>query len=314
MARRKKTKKKIDKKRLRKQYGENFDVFEQAIDNGVIVKMQELVYPIFILPGAFAVGGQQKKGSAAFDVDLFMEQNKLVKRPNKAKIRKALKDTLRKMLITKNIIEDDYVLDPQTGEEVFVSSYSGVDKDGNDEYIEGVTVKSVSAMDRALKRAMKEAMDKYNNIDQKDAHLVRAYARAIIALAPYISSIGKAYKKHKKEFDRLSNIRPGTFKSSRRVPKKRRKTTVQKQKGKQRQLKQKQQRVKKLKASDLEKQAVKYSKLQDKRGEYSKLIKKFSKADAQDIVRRSKRIDRTKAAQQKKAQQKQKKSQSKRKK
>ena len=60
MARRKKTKKKIDKKRLRKQYGENFDVFEQAIDNGVIVKMQELVYPIFILPGAFAVGGQQK--------------------------------------------------------------------------------------------------------------------------------------------------------------------------------------------------------------------------------------------------------------
>ena len=62
MARRKKTKKKIDKRRLRKQYGENFDIFEQAIDNGVIVKMQELVYPIFILQVRSQLVVNRKKG------------------------------------------------------------------------------------------------------------------------------------------------------------------------------------------------------------------------------------------------------------
>jgi hypothetical protein len=279
---------KIDKQRLRKQYGENFDIFETIIDNGVIVKMQELVYPIFMLPGAFAVGGQQKKGSAAFDVALFMEQNNLVKRPNKSKIRKALKDTLRKMLITKAIIEDDYVLDPETNERAYAYDESAV-----------VSTASVSALDRALKRQMKKKLDTYDNIDQKDAHLVKAYAKAIKDLAAYLNSVGKKYEEHKEEFDRLARIRPQTYKESKRKPKKRRKTTVQKQQVKKKQAQQKQQRITKLTQSQIERQAKAYLKLENKRGVYSSLKKKYGEKGAKSIVKRSKSLAKQQAKKQK---------------
>ena len=196
-------------------YPQHREVLTEAIDNGIIIDFSPLEYPIFMMPGAFARNAEEKamKGSAAFDPKLFAKQNKLSIPPKKAQLRKELKKTLNNMMLTIALLND-----------------SGADIAGQT-IIMSPTKQSASRAFALMEKAYKMEADKLDSVDQKDALLVKMYAKALQELSNLVPDVAKMYKKHKKYFDALTRIKPGALKSktsSKKKPSSKKKTTTRK--------------------------------------------------------------------------------------
>jgi len=268
-------------KRKRKLSGfSNPELITEAMDNGVIIRLDPLEYPIFMLPGGFARNEEEKQllGSAAFspslfmkqnklkqkarkgsfnyNPELFMKQNKLAVKPRKAEIRRELKNGIKNMALTLALLTHDYATD------------------GNTDYIMGPSKREASSFYTAWKKKHEKALEKCADINEKDAFLVRAYARSIQDLAPYVSDLSKLYKKNKKSIDSAASIKPASFKS--KSAKKAGKSSGSSKKTR-------------LTAKQVEYQARKYNK-GDKRGKFSKLKSKLGKSNADRIIAKAQKI------------------------
>ena len=89
----------------------------KAMENGLIISLDPLEFPIVMKPGAFAVSPEEKKikkkkGSAAFDPELFMLQNKLAHKPEKAEIRRFLKKSNTNMQLAYALLRGDMGSNP----------------------------------------------------------------------------------------------------------------------------------------------------------------------------------------------------------
>lgn len=248
----------------------NNQIITEAMDNGIIIRLDPLEYPIFILPGAYARDAYEKqlKGSAAFDAELFMKQNNLAKKPRKSEVRKMLEKGIQNMNLTLSLLTQGIVTDPQTG----------------NDYIMGPTKEQASYFYAAWRREQKKALAKYDDIEQRDAYLVKAYAKGIIDLAPYIKSLNKLYKKHKKEIDAAALIRPGATKSKKKATKKSRKSASKKHTASNAKA-----THKRLTATEVKTKARTYNRKKTKTGEYQKLVGKFGKVNAQRILSEAKK-------------------------
>jgi hypothetical protein len=193
-------------------YPQHRELIAEAMDEGIIVKLDPLEYPIFMLPGAFARNPEEKKmkGSAAFDPKLFAKQNKLAIPPKKAQLRKELKKTVTNMILTVALLKED-------GATVGAQSIAMMP-----------SKKSASHAYAKMEKAFNAESAKLQTLDQKDALLMKYYAKLVQELAPLIPEAGKKYKKHKAYFDALARTKPSSIKGGKKPAKKKAKAKPKK--------------------------------------------------------------------------------------
>ena len=73
------------------------------------------------------------------------------------------------------------------------------------------TKKSAAEAYRMMENIFNQEAAKLQTIEQKDALLMKFYAKMIQELAPVIPEMGKKYKKHKAYFDALAKSKPGAM-------------------------------------------------------------------------------------------------------
>ena len=178
----------------------------KAMENGLIISLDPLEFPIVMKPGAFAVSPQEKKlkkkrGSAAFDPELFMLQNKLAHKPKKAEIRRFLKKSNTNMQLAYALLRGDMGSNPTAKDAANTLRKMKAD---TEEYKEEL---------RRLNRG-KEATQ-----DQWDTILVREYMKNMKKLAKVVPALAKLIKRYPKYVSPLPKI-PSHSGASRKSTKK----------------------------------------------------------------------------------------------
>ena len=165
---------------------------KQAMQNGIIVRFDALEYPVWLDPSGFAADflpKQQQKGGKNLDMDMFMRDNKIVKKPSKNAIQKEMRNTIRNMNLHYYMLAatNGAAIKNQKGEDVYM--YTDPTRAG---HFYGL-----------WNKAFEEQMSKYKTTEEKDAALAKAYAQAVLDLAPYDASMTKELKKG----DRLKHFK-----------------------------------------------------------------------------------------------------------
>ena len=163
------------------------------MENGLIISLDPLEFPIVMKPGAFAVSPEEKKikkkkGSAAFDPELFMLQNKLSHKPRKAEIRRFLKRSNTNMQLAYALLRGDMGSNPTP-------------KDA------ASTLRKIQGDTEQYKRELERInRGKEGTQDQWDTVLVREYMKNMKKLAKVIPALAKLIKKYPKYVSPLPKI------------------------------------------------------------------------------------------------------------
>jgi len=168
-------------------------VVVRAMENGLVIALEPLEYAVLLKPGAFAVTAKEKsikkkRGSAAFDADLFMMQNKIAHKPTKSQVRKFIRTGNTNMQLTIALLRGDMGDNP--------------------------TAKTAAPILRKMKedeQSLKDRIKQDNRNkpitqDQWDTVLVREYMKNMKKLAKFIPALEKKIKKFPKYVSPLPKI------------------------------------------------------------------------------------------------------------
>jgi predicted secreted protein len=171
-------------------------VVVRAMENGLIIRLDPLEFPVILFPGAFAVTKEEKmikkkKGSRAFDSELFYAQNKgIAYKPTVAQLRKFIKDTNTNMQLAIALLRGDMGSNPNANSAAPV--------------LRNIRENEESIKDALLTKNRRKGITQ----DQWDTVMVREYMKNMKKLAKYIPQLAKKIKKNPKYVSPLPKI-PG---------------------------------------------------------------------------------------------------------